>query len=793
VKKFFVHLLLGLTAAAALCTAQQSTRGREFVVAFLPNYHAASSTGDSLYITIVASVPTTGTLELRDRSGNVVPRSFSITNPTQILTLSLSPALYELRGYNYREAFTTTNDIEKASPASIRIIADNDVSVYALNKAVRSSDATLILPLACLGTEYVVLSAKSETQSAFPFPGLSTSSTPSQFCVVASSDNTNVTITPSTATFGASVAVQNIVLQKGESYLVQGQFTTDNGGGYDLSGSIIRSSKPVAVFGGHQRARVGITSASASRDHLYEQLLPLSVWGTRYVLTPFVQPRGGWTTGSDKYRVIACADSTEVRVNGSVVARLKANAFFEGDITTGALIRSTKKVMVAQYKKTAGLGTTDPGDPFMMVIPPRRQYGTSYRVSTVQAGGVYTQHFLTVTIITADLPTLRVDGSAVSVPGVEVPNSCFSYVSIPVAAGAHTVSARSPIGLYVYGYGDADSYGYVGGMEFIPDVQEQTVDAGADRTVCPGTPTVLTLRNGVSSIRWSPSSVLSCDTCAQTTARVQRTTTFVVSGADSLGCVSSDTVVLSVRKLPATYALRSAALLDMLSIPVGAQFRLAVQVASPAWDTLRTTRIRTTITYDPLFMGPSDAVTEGPSLPQGWRAWVVDSLSDEDRGVLVVDAAGDSALKQDGVVLWLGFVSRLSEKLSSRPSITMQLSSNTADCSVDQGSGMTIQLAACAESIRKIQLMEEPITLHAVRARRGEGNAIEFVISAGFDADVQVKLYDLHGSCVATLCKEYMPAGEHSFRFTLPSIAPGVYAVVAGVEGYCARRVIYIP
>lgn len=792
-KKLFAYVVVSLVAALALCSAQQSTRGREFVVAFLPNYHAASSTGDSLYITIVASVPTKGTLELRDRSGVVAPRSFSITNPTQILTVSLSPASYELRGYNYREAFTTTNDIEKASPASIRIIADNDVSVYALNKAVRSSDASLILPLATLGTEYVVLSAKSDIQSAFPLPGLSTNSTPSQFCVVAGSDNTNVTIAPSSATFGASSAVKNIVLQKGESYLVQGQFTTDNSGGYDLSGTTIRSTKPVAVFAGHQRARIGVSSTSASRDHLYEQLLPLSVWGTRYVLTPFVQPRGGWATGSDKYRVIACADSTEVRVNGSTVVRLKANAFFEGDITTGALITSTKKVMVALYKKTAGLGTTDPGDPFMMVIPPRRQYSTSYRVSTVQAGGVYTQHFLTITIITADLPTLRVDGSAVNIPGVEVPNSCFSYVSIPVAAGAHTVSALSPIGLYVYGYGDADSYGYVGGMEFMPDVPEQTVDAGADRTVCPGTPTVLTVRNAVSSIRWSPSAVLSCDTCAQTTARVQRTTTFVVSGADSLGCVSSDTVVLSVRKLPATYALRSAAMMDLLSIPVGAQFRLAVQVASPAWDTLRTTRIRTTITYDPLFMGPTDVVTDGPAMPPDWRAWVVDSLCDADRGILVVDAKGDSALRQDGVMLWLGFVSRLSEKMISQPSITMQLSSTTTDCSVDQGSGMTIQLAACAESIRKIQLMEEPIALHAVRAWRGEGNAVEFVISAGLDADVQVKLYDLHGACVATLCKEYMPAGEHSFRAPLPAIAPGVYALVAGVEGYCSRRVIYVP
>lgn len=784
-------LILVLVLVTGTSSAQQSTRGKDFVVSFLPNYHESASTSDSLYLSIVATVPTKGTVQLRDRSGAVVNRTFSIANPAQIFTLGFAPSLYELRGYNYRESFTTANDNEKASPASVRVTTDNDVSVYALNKAIRSSDASLVLPVSCLGSEYVVMSLKSDIQSGFPT--ISTNSTPSQFCVVAGEDNTQVTVTPSAPTSVGGTAVRTATLQRGQAYLVQGSYTTANNGGYDLTGSTVRASKPVAVFGGHQRARVDVTSLSGSRDHLYEQLLPVSVWGTRYVLTPFIQPVGGWRTGNDQYRILACADSTEVRVNNVRVAVLKANTFYDGDLTAGALVTTSKKTMVALFKKTAGLGTSDPGDPFMMVIPPRRQYSTGYRFSTVRVGSVYLQHYITVTGITADMPSIRLDGARLSAPAVEVPNSCFSYVSVPITDGAHTISSASPIGLYVYGYGDADSYGYVGGMEFLPDVVEQTVSAGPDRVVCPGSSSVLTATNAVRNVRWTPSTGLSCDTCAMTTANVNRTTTYVVTAADSLGCFSSDTVTLLVRKIPATYALRSASLLDRLDVPVGSRFRLSVTTASPSWDSLRTTRITATITYDPAFMGSTDEVTAGSSLPSGWNVDVVDSLSDAAQGRLVVVATGDTAISRDGVVFLVGFVSRLSRNLSTKPDIRLQLSSSTTDCSIDQGSGMTIHLATCVESLRNVELVAEPVALRSVAYSTSEATTVSFDVAVGQDASVRVCIYAVDGSRVACPVDEYLPQGEYTFRSSLAGLTPGFYALVAECQGYVAHHVIIIP
>ncbi|MEZ4472977.1 MAG: IgGFc-binding protein [bacterium] len=52
----------------------------------------------------------------------------------------------------------------------------------------------------------------------------------------------------------------------------------------DLSGAVVESSEPVAVFASHQCARV--PGSLGACDHLEEQLFPTDAWGRRFVLTP---------------------------------------------------------------------------------------------------------------------------------------------------------------------------------------------------------------------------------------------------------------------------------------------------------------------------------------------------------------------------------------------------------------------------------------------------------------------------------------------------------------------------
>jgi gliding motility-associated-like protein len=79
------------------------------------------------------------------------------------------------------------------------------------------------------------------------------------------------------------------------------------------------------------------------------------------------------------------------------------------------------------------------------------------------------------------------------------------------------------------------------------------VNAGADKTICYGSNTGLTA-SGASSYTWSPGTGLSCTSCSSTTASPGTTSTYVLTGTDSNGCVKTDTVSVNVNPLPAVSA-----------------------------------------------------------------------------------------------------------------------------------------------------------------------------------------------------------------------------------------------
>ncbi|MBS1690343.1 MAG: PKD domain-containing protein, partial [Bacteroidetes bacterium] len=79
------------------------------------------------------------------------------------------------------------------------------------------------------------------------------------------------------------------------------------------------------------------------------------------------------------------------------------------------------------------------------------------------------------------------------------------------------------------------------------------VSAGPDKAVCNGTSVSLSA-SGASTYSWSPATGLSCTSCASPTATPTTTTSYVVSGTDTNGCVNTDTVLVNVGALPTVSA-----------------------------------------------------------------------------------------------------------------------------------------------------------------------------------------------------------------------------------------------
>jgi hypothetical protein len=493
-KLLLLSTLLGIIALYhAGAQPPGSSKGRDFWLTFMPNVHRgvgappgtdgdAERRTDSLYIFVAAETATRGTITYRDINGRQYIRNFSINDPSQIYTFSLMWDGFELIGVNNSNTLLPSGgQSEKVAPQSFHVETDNDVTVYALTQAWTTSDAFLVLPRAALGLDYFIMSYPSDVVIDDRNNQLSAASTPSQFAIVAVEDNTQITIEPKAPLRQSGLNPPVITLQKGQVYLAQALMSTLSRRN-DLTGTSISANKPVAVFAGHQRARIP-TEASAelnSRDCLVEQMVSTANFGKSAFLTPYPLPGDASPIGWDVFRVLAALDSTEIFVDSQRVAILNQGQYYTGVLNRAAAVTSSKPFMVAQYKKTSSTQNTGlaNSDPFMMIIPPFEQFLASYRFISAQAiqlngdrfsslTKVYNYQYVNVVVPEKALNTVVLDGSLVSASSFQrISNTSFFYATLPISDGVHSIRADEPIGIYVYGYGPANSYGYVGGMSF---------------------------------------------------------------------------------------------------------------------------------------------------------------------------------------------------------------------------------------------------------------------------------------------------------------------------------------
>ncbi len=609
---------------------------------------------DSLYIYVVAEQATSGTISYNDGS-LVINRPFTLTTPGQIYQIAVWWADAELIGYNTGVTFQRFSDNEFVTRKSFHIQSTQDVAVYALNQAVTTSDAALIFPVPALGKEYYVMSYKADGR---PSP-TDNNYTPSEFCIVATQDSTIVQIYPTAPTIETGLTPRQILLNEGETWLCQSQFNYFNLN-YDLSGTRIVATAPIAVFGGHQRATVPVEAKNTaiSRDQLFEQLPPLSVWGQSYIITPLPNPSGATPIPGayDLYRVVASEDGTTLRINGTLLSTLNRGQVFEAPLTAAALLQASKKVLVAILKRTHSDANQrlQNGDPFMMIVPPRAQYLNTYRFTNCQVNSNYFDQYLTVITANTNTAALRLDGNPITTTWNPIPNTCYVYAHIRTTSGAHTLQSPFRVGLYVYGYGSAVSYGYVGGMAFVPDVGDDALTAGPDQSLCVGDSVQLKATGKSIGFRWTrmgSSARFPCDTCGTIWVSPAQSTGYILSGIDSLGCYVIDTVQLYVNQIPEVTVDPDSAMCTDVPVVLRAVGQFQTATWSPPFG-LSCTTCNNTVATPGKNMRYYVTVHNGPSP----RCTDIDSVDIEYKyGISRAFPKGDTICRGDSVLLRLSY------------------------------------------------------------------------------------------------------------------------------------------
>ncbi len=445
-----------------------TTEGKEFWVVFQKNFRdfVADDKTDELKpaeplvleLFITASKKVRGYVEV---AGIGFRKDFTV-NAGQVINIPVDSAA-QLRSSEVIENL------------AVHIVADEPIAVYGLSHRYQTTDTYLAYPIDVLGTNYRAMGYKWLAEDLL-----------SQMAVIATEDNTKVTITPSMQTRrGKPAGVPfTITLDKGQTYQVIPRF--DPSRSSDLTGSLIDADKPIAVFSGHNCAYVPDRAWKAC-NILVEQMPPTQSWGRQFFVGTLA------ARASSVIRVLAGDDSTEVFENNRKVASLSAGQYYENaNLTENTMLTANKPILVAQFSKgftAPNVGTSaiadSVGDPMMIIVAPTEQFLSNYRFATPVKGSW--EHYINILVPTESIGSLRLNGEPVSKQQFKKFGiSRYSIAQLLIDYGTYTIEGSEPFGLYSYGFGYADkifdAYGNGGGQSMVqvftsPDQLPPTLEA----------------------------------------------------------------------------------------------------------------------------------------------------------------------------------------------------------------------------------------------------------------------------------------------------------------------------
>ena len=490
---------------------------------------------------------------------NTPPNQISVNIISDVVT----SGTVACAGIGFTQAFTTTPftvttvviptnaaivGFQTIQNLGIHVISNDPITITALFNNLGSADVTQVLPTGALGTEYRLIGYDHYTSSAS--------------WVVATQNNTTVTIVPTFTTFGGNPGgiPFNIVLNQGQVYGITGQAGF---GSMDITGTKIIADKPIGVFGGAICSPV--PRGNQNCDLLYEQLLPLNYWGTEYIAVNLQ----GKMVSNDFYRIVASKNHTEVSINGDPVARLNQGQYFDTMLTgNNYYITANKPIAVAEFAIGMHGVPPPPSGPFMMFLIPTTlpvSQSTNEIPFNANPSPIMGTHYISVTTKTANTLQILLDG--VPFPGIwnPVPGSPYSVSSVPLAAplvpSKHKLSSLTPgvgFNAYVYGWGvpgAPTSYGYFVGVAYDAPPELEVSITFFEHVTCNGNNdgiATVTVTGGTSpyGYSWAPSGGNNA------TATGLSAGTYIVTVVDDNCYLKTDTVVIE-EPLPLLLSLSS--------------------------------------------------------------------------------------------------------------------------------------------------------------------------------------------------------------------------------------------
>ena len=421
--------------------------------------------------------------EVRDANGMIVAQGFDRADLIEVPPGGLATFLLPRRMGPVAVTSIRTDAVRVVSDAPV---VAYQFSPYCCNYSF-SNDASLLVPVRALGQRYRWLGVPMMTA---PFTSNAVIS------VVGSEDETDVTLTlPGDARVRADLAGRvrqvgqrvNVRLAAQEVLLLHTESRGFLQPSTDLSGTLVESSRPVALFSTH--VCTNYPALLGACDHLQEQIFPMDTWGSSFQLAP-TKLRAPNAAGEVTYWKLMAGDEAATIRFGVPFANLRATrpgfdgvaacsaAVQNGDtivLQPGAVCEFGTKVatqitssspilvmgIISGQESTGLLGNNArAGDPAIFLVPPDRQFRRDY---TFLTPGTYFSDY--VTVVSPPNNDLLLDGVAVDLAdATRIDGSGYVFKHVALDDGAHTMQGRAPFGIVVYAYDNFVSYAFTGGL-----------------------------------------------------------------------------------------------------------------------------------------------------------------------------------------------------------------------------------------------------------------------------------------------------------------------------------------
>ncbi len=370
-------------------------------------------------------------------------------------------------------------------PKAIHVWSNTaDLTVYVMSHNAYTSDGSYIVPTVGWGTDYVVAGygALFEGFGSFVYD------LPSEFTVTADVDNTVVTITPSCdlrQCYGQGDNPTVVAYPQGKPFTITlnrgecAQFLSvqaTGSDGFDVTGTIVHSNNPVGVLGGS--GCPNIPADFPYCDHVEDMVPPVRTWAETYYTTNFIAPPGYPNHDFGLYLFISSKAGQVIHrqdyITGQHVECIIDNQYgtYWDELESAQKFWSDAPFLLveyinsASYPDNAGLYVQIPGDPAEVVINPREQYTKTVVFQTPVSVGAQLPYksYASIIVNKNDEKTTTFDKQKILSWTHQPIDDTFDIFTVTnIAPGSHIVTGdTSGVGVYVYGYGNDESYAWAG-------------------------------------------------------------------------------------------------------------------------------------------------------------------------------------------------------------------------------------------------------------------------------------------------------------------------------------------